>query len=124
MIKIYTKTLEKRELGKAISILPKGVHGVEFQQQEQDYGRMLAIALRGYILSEDVDSWDVELPYTFPSGWFQHLKKSLGFSYKTKTHYRTAKFEQRAFYPDARFNDVLGTPTINVMSSQKYEDSV
>jgi len=115
--KLKTLSLEKRALRYVIN-LPKGIHDLKFETKLFDYARELGACLSAFVLTEHVGDAEQELTFAYPKNWWHHLKKNLGWNYEVQIAKRTAKFEQRAYYPHAEFKDVLGSPVIKIESYQ------
>jgi len=68
------------------------------------------ISLDTYIWSFLQGIYQVNLPYEVPTNWWQHLKKQLGFKYKTETKYATDVVDLKVAFPECKvkFPGVLG----------------
>ena len=121
---IKTKLFKKHIVASNVR-LPRGLKNldVDIRQSLMDETIM---HLRAYALSSDetqkTETVTMNVPFQWPLNWWQHLKKQLGFKYKTQTDIKTVEktvvFTQSQIYTNAEFEHITHEPVIKISSYQ------
>lgn len=105
--------LVKEKVGAQLATTDIHLQDLRVREQHNDiaWGQLVK-QISGYVLSHKLIDDTINVPFSYPKTWWQHLKKRLGWMYENETVIREIKVSEVLYFPRATI--VTNSPTTRI----------